>query len=205
MKGKPANAAYVCCGLLAALGLLIFAGAAWAASSSYILEHPTHERCKAHYLREVKRPPGRERGGKQVWCVRRTATRTEIDSGQKGLAGQPGTRLFLEGSVVAVNDGSELGPRDAVVTFTLTDTTRGKRIASFKEPTATGCAIAEMLNAAGTRETLVGMGQPYEYLLAIPACPLARVDKPVRDGLEVSASFAGNASYAPSVSKPTIL
>lgn len=188
--------------LFAVLAALLFAAEASAAGSSYILKRPARERCKTHYVRQIKQVKVRGRRVRQVWCVFRTPTVTQLESiGHRGLVGEPGAMVTVEGSVVEQKGGVEYGPL-LTVTLTITDATNGKRIASFNEPNNMDCAIAETLNAAHTEETLVGTEIPDEYLAPVAACHLAPVTKPAADGAEVSASFAGDSTYGPSVSTP---
>jgi hypothetical protein len=186
--------------LFTVLAAILVAGEASAAGSSYVLRRPARERCKTHYVRVVKQVKVRGRRVRQVWCVFRTPSVTQLGSvGSRGVIGEPGAFLTVEGSVLEEKGGSEIG-LDVTVTLTITDTTDGKRIASFTEPNDTDCAIAETLNAAHTQETLVGTEIPDEVLHSISACRLAPVTKPVADGIEVSALFAGDSTYGPSAS-----
>jgi hypothetical protein len=188
--------------LFAVLTTLLFAATASAANSSYILKRPTRERCKTHYIRQTKQIKVHGRRVRQVWCVFRTPTVTRFGSvGHRGTVGEPGAMVTVAVSVVEEKGGGQYGLL-ATVTLTITDTTTGKRIASFTEPNDTGCAISETLNAARTEETLAGTAIPDEYLAPIPACHLAPVTKPAADGAAISASFAGNSTYGPSASRP---
>jgi hypothetical protein len=83
------------------LATSLFAAEASAASSSYILKRPARERCKTHYVRHVKQIKVRGRRVRQVWCVFRTPTVTQLGSvGSRGVVGEPGAFLTVEGSVV---------------------------------------------------------------------------------------------------------
>jgi hypothetical protein len=187
---------------LIVLATLLFVGGASAAGSSYVLKRPAHERCKTDYVHVVKHVKVRGRRVRQVWCVFRTPTVTQLESiGHRGIVGEPGAMVTVEGAVLVEKGGAAYGATGVTVTLTITDTTNGKRIASFTEPNSTGCAIAETLNAAHTEETLVGAEIPDEYLAPVAACHLAPVTKPAADSAAIGASFAGNSNYGPSASK----
>jgi hypothetical protein len=192
----------LCVAAAVCLAALLLAATAFAAHSSYVLKRPARERCKKDYVRQVRRVKVHGRRVAQVWCVFRTPVVAQLGVGHRGVVGESGATVTVEGSVLEVHGNESSGPPGLTVTFTITDVTTGKRIAAFRWFSGDVCAIAETLNAAHMQETLVGSEIANEILAPISACPLASVIKPAADRAEVIVSFAGDSTYGPSVSEP---
>jgi hypothetical protein len=94
--------------------------------------------------------------------------------------------------------GTELRElRGEPLTFTITDRTTEGAVGSFTGGSNgyAPCSIVFQLNG-GTTFTYVG-----EATHGYPACALAPISVPAGHIAVISASFAGNATYAPSASK----
>jgi len=158
-------------------------------ASGYVLKHPAHERCKANYVR-VK-------NGHKVLCKRPTSV--EVGTVSLGGSGEP-FFIVVSGFVWAsshTNSGPEL--RAVPIAYTLKDGTTGQTVGTITVPAKAHCSLVQSFNATGTATTYTG-----EAISGYPACNLAApFTIPMRDSTEMTGAYAGNSTYAPSVSKPT--
>jgi hypothetical protein len=107
---------------------------------------------------------------------------------------------FTISGTVYGKTGQEI--RGLPMTYTITDNTTLKTLATFDGTSNLGatCTIVPTLSSGGTVMTFTGQAiTPYV------ACPLGSVSLPAADEPLITASFAGNAQYAPSASQPQAL
>jgi hypothetical protein len=83
------------------------------------------------------------------------------------------------------------------IRYRFTDATTRQTIGSFvgSSNLAATCTVVASANAPDTVQTLTG-----EAVAPYSGCPLAPVSAPAADEIVLTASFAGNSTYAPSVS-----
>jgi hypothetical protein len=81
------------------------------------------------------------------------------------------------------------------LTFTITNKTSGQPVGSFSMVSNVNSPCFVTSTKASGVETLTG-----ESLGSVPACPLGAVTLPEGQGALIQASFAGNSTYAASVS-----
>lgn len=211
--------------LLAALVALAFPTAASASTAKqYVLKHPKHERCKAHYTRKVEHIKVRKHG-KTVKVSETVCIYTPpkpAPSPQEPQAPQPpapsaptAPALITTTTHVASTFGSQIATRNISatiyyftgseihelrgepVTYTITDRTTEHVVGSFTG-TSNGyasCTIGFHWNSGETATIYEG-----EAGGSHPACNLAPVSVPRGDITTFTGTFAGNTTYAPSVS-----
>lgn len=187
--------------VLSALSLAAIACAA--TPKAYMLRYPTHERCKPHFTRLVKLAKGHRR----VWCVYRrpsaspapttplptTPARTTTST-IVVVAGEsfPTEHYSVEGAIYSGTTRLTGLP----IKYTITDTRTGTAVGSFVGLSNTpSCAVAIKFTANSTVRAYTG-----EPVLGKPGCALPTVSMPATDNGQISGSFAGTATYAPSVS-----
>jgi hypothetical protein len=202
-------------GIAIVLSALSLAAVACATTpKAYVLRHPTHERCKPHYARVVKRAKGRRR----VWCLYRRPSAPSAPTPQpttplapSAPTAQPTPGLAPTRTIVVVAgesfptehysvEGTILSGTTRLtgvaIKYTITDARTGTVVGSFVGlSNASGCAVAIRFTANSTVRTYTG-----EPMLGKPGCALPTVSMPVTDDGQISGSFAGNETYAPSVS-----
>ena len=87
------------------------------------------------------------------------------------------------------------------ITYTIMDATTRRKVGSFAGTSnlyATCTVVASLNYPQDTVETLTG-----QAVVPYSGCPLAAVSLPAADTALLTVSFAGNSTYAPSVSDPT--
>ena len=170
---------------------------------SYELKKPS-ARCRTGYARQVRHVKKREHGKtvrvRQVWCVYKsspsaaTTTPTSTFVNATLESNQSMTWLDVTGSIY-YGSGTQLVGQP--ITYTITDATTGQAVGSFTGTSnayAT-CTVVYSLNSQDTVQTFTG-----EAVSPYSACTLGQVSLPAADTPVFSGSFAGNATYAPSVS-----
>jgi hypothetical protein len=184
--------------LLTGLGTLVPAPGASAASRSYLLRHPTHERCKAHYVRSLKAARVHGKLVRQVWCVYKSSLDPTSISVSVGTYGGADTGLppFLAISADIwssrhVGSGSEL--RGLPVLYTVKDMTTNQTIGSFR-------GLSNMYASCTVVKQLEGPTWIYrgESVGGFPACSVAEIRLPATHVAAVYGSFRGDAASAPS-------
>ena|SRR5271155_4804110 len=179
--------------LIVVLAALVLPAAASASTGKqYVLPHPRRERCKAHYVKKVERIKGR----KETVCVYvapKPATFVLVNDEGVGLATGQDVRphVRVSGSATVVGGHDLIG---VPITYTITNQSSGQALGSFTEPSDPVQPCALFLRTEGNTQMLVGEAEPPEL-----ACPIA-VSLPTGQLAELTGSFAGNSSYAPSVS-----
>lgn len=207
------------------LAALIFTAAASASAvKRYMLKHPKRDHCRAHYVRKVEKVKKRERGktirAEETFCVyqapKPTSTPTPSPTPSPAPTPAPpltptitvviakesgspeGLNFFSVDASVIANDTNVIG---VPITYTLTNESTGQALASFTELTPIeACAIVYTLEKGQQKFRGEGVGVPPR-----PACHLGTVNIPEGQTLVLTGSFAGNSTYAPSVSEPQVL
>lgn len=183
--------------LIFALAALAFPAAASASTSKqYVLPHPKREYCKAHYVKKVKRVKGRQ---ETVCTYVRTPTSSNVDISPRsaGLRGVSGSVWVGE----APYAGKQL--LSLLVTYTISNAATGRAVETFTGVSNSYATCAIHVNVTETLIIFSG-----EAIWPYPGCPLAvPISIPAAEPgiLNVTASFAGNSTYAPSVSLPAEL
>lgn len=182
-------------------------------------------RCRPGYTRQIKRVIEHQHGKrivvKQVWCVRKPApvpppvptptapaptppspmpTSTFANANfESTFAAPPYQSWFDVSGSIFYGSGTEL--KGQPITFTITDATTGQTVATFPG-TSNGYATCTIAYTANNQtQTFSGQAvAPYQ------ACALpGTVAVPASDVAVLSASFAGNSTFAPSSSTQTAL
>lgn len=195
------------------LAALAFPAAASAsAGKEYVLPHPGRERCKAHYVKKVERVKVHRHHKtvevKRTFCAytpppQDTMTPTATFVSASATTRSPGLEpaeqhvyFRVSGSILAGNM-QVVGLR---ITYTITDATTGQMVGSFTglSNAYASCTVVVRTNAQDTIRTYTGEAAgPAPY----SACALAPTSMPAGDVAVFTGSFAGNSTYAPSVSK----
>jgi hypothetical protein len=168
--------------LIFALAALVLPAAASASTGKqYVLLHPGREHCRAHYVKKVERVKGR----KEIVCVYvapKLETFVLITDAQGSVSG----------SVHVVGGHDLIG---VPITYTITNEGTGQSLGSFMEPSDPVQPCALVLTVDEDTPTFAGEPVPPD-----PACPIT-VSLPTGQLAVLSGSFAGNSTYAPSVSE----
>lgn len=195
-----------------AVGALAFPTVASAAPArSYVLKHPKREHCRAHYVRTVKHAKVDGKRVQQVWCVYSppkpvsptlAPTETSVSASETTLS--PGLNPAERYTYFTVSGGISAGNMQLVglpITYTITDATTGQMVGSFTglSNVYAVCAVVPRDNAQDTIVTYTG-----ETVAPYSGCALAPTSMPAADVHMFTGSFAGNSTYAPSVSKQVL-
>jgi hypothetical protein len=205
---------------IGALAILAFAPAAAArAPKPYVRKRPAREHCKRHYVRAIKRVKVRRHGKRvrvrQVWCVYKGSIRAPAESlgpttppppgliptytvvSGSGLQGTAPQHLNVSGSIYYGRPlpGQLKELTGQPITSTIKDGTTGQLMGSFVLSSGPGsCSVAYRVE--GGMQVLNGEAVP-----PYPACALGTITAPAGHTVVFSGSFAGNATYAPSMSE----
>jgi len=195
---------------LAALTLPAVASAS--TGKQYVLPHPGRERCKAHYVKKVERVKVHKHHKtvevKQTFCAytpppqdTMTPTTTFVSASEatRSAGLEPAEQhvyFRVSGSILAGN----MQVVGLPITYTITDATTGQMVGSFTglSNAYASCTVVLRANAQDTIKTYTGEAvgpAPYR------PCALAPTSMPTGDVAVFTGSFAGNSTYAPSVSK----
>lgn len=196
--------------LVVLTGILLasLAGVASASTNkSYVLKHPNREHCKVHYVRTVKRAKVHGKRVQQVWCVysppKPTPAPTETSVNASETTVSPGLNPSERHTYFTVSGSILAGYTPLVglpITYTITDATTGQTVGSFTglSNVYASCTVV----TSGALENLsIFTG---EAIAPYSGCALARVSMPAADVPMLTGSFAGNSTYAPSVSKQVL-
>lgn len=194
-------------GILIALAALVVSATADASASRYLLRHPKHEHCRAHYERRVEHV---RVGGHRValtYCVR-VAPR-EAPTSTHAVPPAPPTLASTLTLVSAENfpfqfavSGSVrvLGGADLIgtpITFAIANWSSGQTLGSFTWPSDAPQPCALVYTIQGLTQTFTGEAKDSD-----PGCPLAApVSMPTGQIPVLTGSFGGNGADAPSVSE----
>jgi hypothetical protein len=189
------------------LAVLAFPAVASATVKQYVLRHPKREHCKAHYVRTVKHAKVHGKRVQQVWCVytppKPVLAPTETSVSASGVSSTP-PGPAEEPAHFTVSGGISAGNMALVglpIIYTITDATTGQTVGSFTglSNSYASCAVVLHENEQGTTVTYIG-----EAVTPYAGCALAPVSMPAADTPLFAGSFAGNSTYAPSVSKQVL-
>jgi hypothetical protein len=194
--------------LIFALAALAFPAAASASTGKqYVLKHPKHEHCRAHYVKRVEQVKVHGRRVKETFCVYQAPkpaptlapmpTTTDLIVTHNVFAfATPPNYFTVEAQIVAGPLLTAKLPGEPVA-VTITDTRTGQTVGSFGViSNAPGCAVVETYNQASTERIYTG-----EPVGPNPACALPRVGVPAVDLAQITGAYSGRPGYAPSVSK----
>jgi hypothetical protein len=194
---------------------------AGAAHPSYQLKKP-NERCRAGYVRQIRTVKTRLHGKlvrvRQVWCVYKSAS-TPTGTGPGGgseKSGSPkhpallatstyvsitGSAAQGEGSYLNVASGlfdNKHAPLNGLpIEYTVTDSTSGQSIGSFAGVSGIYSFCTLLYQSSNGMQSFSG-----QVPTPLSGCAIGPVSLPATDVVTVSASFAGNATYARSASEP---
>jgi hypothetical protein len=195
-----------------ALALLAFPAAASASPvKQYVLKHPKHEHCKAHYVKKVEQVKVREHGKlvkvKETFCVYQAPKPAATPAPMPTTTGlivthnvfafaTPPNYFTVEAQILAGPLLTAKLPGEPVA-VTIMDTRTGQTVGSFGViSNAPSCAVVETDNQAFTERIYTG-----EPVGPNPACALPRVGVSAVDLAQITGSYSGRPGYAPSVSK----
>lgn len=222
-KGERLGAA----ALIALAGALLASAAVASPSKLYVLKHPRHERCKAHYRPRTRTVKLHGRKVKQTVCQHGhrphgkppfVHTAPSVVSPAPTPAPTPAPALTPTITVVIANesaspegltffslDASVIANNtdviDVPIVYTLTDESTGQALASFTELTPLEpCAIVYTVEKGQQEFRGEGLGVPPRL-----ACHLGVVKIPEGQTVVLTGAFAGNSTYAASVSEPQTL
>lgn len=207
--------------LIALIGALLASAAVAAAPKVYVLKRPKHEHCKTHYLKKRRTVKLHGHKVKQTVCqyvaptprglppviapapapmptppAPLTPTITVVIANESGSP--EGLNFFSVDASVIANDSNVLG---VPITYTLTNETTGQALTSFTELTPLEpCAIVYTVEKGQQTFRGEGVGVPPR-----PACHLGTVSIPEGQTVALTGSFAGNSTYAASISEPHTL
>jgi hypothetical protein len=189
---------------LAALALPAVASAS--TEKQYILRHPKHEHCKAHYVKKVERV--KRKANRKTVKVTETVCVYVKPSGPKpaptltptvttvyAFSEDNGFHVYVRGTVSA----GGMGLVGVPITYTIRDFTTGQPAGSFTGPSDTheACSIVYTTQGVGGVQTFTGESLYPDFV----GCPLAApISIPPLHLVELIGSFAGRSTYAPSVS-----
>jgi hypothetical protein len=167
--------------------------------SSYRLR--TGAKCRTSYVRQVRHVKQHRRGKtvrvREVWCVHKppTPTSVSLSAAFNITYNYPYYTYYDVSAGIYYNIDRELYGQP--IRYRITDATTRQTIGSFvgSSNLAATCTVVASANAPDTVQTLTG-----EAVAPYSGCPLAPVSAPAADEIVLTASFAGNSTYAPSVS-----
>jgi hypothetical protein len=171
--------------VLAALALPAVASAS---AKQYVLKHPKREHCKAHYVKKV------EHG--KTWCVYKalTPTSTEVTASIQGGLGQP-LYLAVSGTIWPGKYGGGTQLVGLPISYTIKDATTGQTVGTFMGLSNLYATCTVVYTVERGVWTFTGQAVP-----PYSACAVSTVTMPAADVPAFTGSFAGNSTYAPSVS-----
>lgn len=156
----------------------------------YVLRHPGREHCRPHYVKKLERIKGR----KETVCVSAAPARaTTFVVISDEWAGELGSRHTSVQGDIKVLEGHDL--IGTPIDFKITNEATGQLLGAFTEPSDPPKPCALTLRVEGDTQTIAGEAAPPEE-----ACPIS-VSLPTGQLAVLTGSFAGNSSYAPSVSE----
>jgi hypothetical protein len=175
--------------LIAALVVLVaLAVPAGASAQQYVLKHPKHEHCRAHYVRKVDR--------QETLCVELIPTFTLVTA--ERVVGGVGEKLVSgEVGLVSGNGRALVG---VPITYAVVDESTGARLASFTAVSNPVHPCTLVLGIPNELETTFAG----ESVAPYAGCGFAAVSVPTGQLAVLTGSFAGNATYAPSTGEATL-
>jgi hypothetical protein len=205
---------------IGALAILGFAPAAAARTPKpYVLKRPAREHCKRHYVRAIKRVKVRRHGKRvrvrQVWCVYKGSIRAPAESlgpttppppgliptytvvSGSGLQGTAPQHLNVSGSIyygrpLPGQPERTHGAADHLHDQGWDDRPADGLVCAVERPRELFGGLPRRRRDAGPQRR---SSAPY------PACALGTITAPAGHTVVFSGSFAGNATYAPSMSE----
>lgn len=180
------------------------------AANRYLLKHPKHEHCKAHYVRHVKRVHGKRR----VYCVHVAPTKAAPIAPPTPAPAPVSARVFKPTFlVVSTSPTPASEPRYFAVAamlyaigeltgqpinYTIRDTKNGQTVATFAGLSGLSnghAACTVVYKVEGGVQTWTG-----QAVAPDPGCALGTVTLSASDRAVLLGSFAGGAGYAGSAS-----
>jgi hypothetical protein len=188
------------------LATLAFPAAASASPvNQYVLKHPKREHCKAHYVKKVERVKVHGHRVKETLCIYRAPKPAPAPTPAPAPAPAPTItdveafrgesfpfHFIVSGSVKALYGTDLIG---VPIMYTVTNQSTGQPLASFTEPSDPVQPCAIVYSVEGNTQTFAGQSVP-----PYAGCPFATVNVPTGQIVVLTGSFAGNSTYAPSVS-----